>query len=117
MAVLTILAFVFAVGYIISSVDPKHSITGYSIAISFIGIFATFGGAYLGAKISGDNAVKLAKKESMINDLRNTIEYSNKVLDKFNDEGLKKNWYVVAKNKIRWFLDWNNYLNNFETYK
>ena len=43
----------FFVGYIISYVDPKHSITGYSIAISFVGVFATFGGAYLGAKVSG----------------------------------------------------------------
>ena len=48
--VLAILSFVFVVGYIISSVDPRHSITGYSIAISFVGIFSTFGGAYLGLK-------------------------------------------------------------------
>ncbi len=54
--ILAIISFVFVVGYIISYVDPKHSITGYSIAISFVGVFATFGGAYLGAKIAGDNA-------------------------------------------------------------
>lgn len=61
--VLAILSFVFVVGYIISSVDPRHSITGYSIAISFVGIFSTFGGAYLGAKISGDNALKISEIE------------------------------------------------------
>lgn len=44
--VLAIMTFVFTVGYIISSVDPNHSITGYSIAISFVGIFSTFGGAF-----------------------------------------------------------------------
>ncbi|PTG22460.1 hypothetical protein, partial [Staphylococcus chromogenes] len=58
--ILAIISFVLVVvGYIISSVDPNHSITGYSIAISFVGVFATFGGAYLGAKISGDNARNL----------------------------------------------------------
>ncbi|MEW4603630.1 hypothetical protein [Staphylococcus hominis] len=41
-----------------------------SIVIAFIGIFATFGGAYLGAKISGDNAVNLAKKQSVIEDIK-----------------------------------------------
>lgn len=49
----------FVVGYIISSVDPKYSITCYSIAISFVVIFATFSGAYLGIKISGGNDSKL----------------------------------------------------------
>ncbi|CDR61306.1 hypothetical protein [Staphylococcus schweitzeri] len=61
--ILAIISFVLVVGYMISSVDSKHSITGYSIAISFLGIFSTFGGAYLGAKISGDNATKLLEKE------------------------------------------------------
>ncbi|WP_458543658.1 hypothetical protein, partial [Staphylococcus epidermidis] len=59
--ILAIISFVFVVGYIISYVDPKHSITGYSLAISFVGVFATFGGAYLGAKISGENANNLSK--------------------------------------------------------
>ncbi|CDR66705.1 TPA: hypothetical protein OZE57_001713 [Staphylococcus aureus] len=60
---LVIISFVLVVGYIISSVDPNHSITGYSIAISFVGVFATFGGAYLGAKISGNNALKIANRD------------------------------------------------------
>ncbi len=49
----------FVVSYIISSVDPKYSITCYFIAISFVVIFATFSGAYLDTKISGDNDRKL----------------------------------------------------------
>lgn len=44
----------FVVSYIIGSVDPKYSITCYFIAISFVVIFATFSGAYLDTKISGD---------------------------------------------------------------
>ncbi|MCY1599443.1 hypothetical protein [Staphylococcus pettenkoferi] len=43
-----------------SNIDYKDKI---SIFISFVGLFATFGGAYLGAKISGDNAKKLYEKQ------------------------------------------------------
>ncbi|KAB2285225.1 MULTISPECIES: hypothetical protein [Staphylococcus] len=86
--IIAIILFVFVVGYIISYFDPKHSITGYSIAISFIGVFATFGGAYLGAKISGENANNLSKKENMINDLRSTLHNNNRILDEFNYKGL-----------------------------
>ncbi|MGW7932208.1 hypothetical protein ACWEWU_11165 [Staphylococcus xylosus] len=60
---LMIFAFIFTVGYILSNIDPENKLEGYTIAISFIGIFATFGGAYLGAKIAGDNASKLLEKE------------------------------------------------------
>ncbi|PTI62284.1 hypothetical protein, partial [Staphylococcus xylosus] len=60
---LMIFAFIFTIGYILSNIDPENKLEGYTIAISFIGIFATFGGAYLGAKIAGDNASKLLEKE------------------------------------------------------
>lgn len=40
--IIAIIVFVLAIGYIISTVDSNHSITGYSIAISFAEIFATF---------------------------------------------------------------------------
>lgn len=88
---LFIFAFILSVGYVLSNIDPKNKLQGYTIAISFIGVFATFGGAYLGAKISGENASKLAKKESMINDLNRTMESNNKVLESFNTKGLKRN--------------------------
>ncbi|MES3642360.1 hypothetical protein ABFV69_11485 [Staphylococcus saprophyticus] len=60
--ILFIFAFILSVGYVLSNIDPKNKLQGYTIAISFVGIFATFGGAYLGAKISGENASKLSKK-------------------------------------------------------
>lgn len=50
---LVIFAFIFTVGFILSNIDPENKLEGYAIAISFIGIFATFGGAYLGAKMAG----------------------------------------------------------------
>ncbi|MHD0447008.1 hypothetical protein ACY2C7_11425 [Staphylococcus cohnii] len=60
---LMIFAFIFTIGYILSNIDPENKLEGYTIAISFIGIFATFGGAYLGAKIAGDNARNIYEKQ------------------------------------------------------
>lgn len=106
---LAIVSFVLVVGYIISSVDPNHSITGYSIAISFVGVFATFGGAYFGAKISGNNARKLAKKESMISDLNRTYEYNYIVLEEFNNSLLRKEIdYLKEMGCINDYLDVDN---------
>ncbi|MDK4265632.1 hypothetical protein [Staphylococcus warneri] len=76
--IFAIIVFVFSIGYIIRSVDPEHSVEGYTIAISFVGIFATFGGAFLGAKISGDNALKLSNREQFI---KNTKELFNLISD------------------------------------
>ncbi|MBM0753094.1 hypothetical protein QJ771_09330 [Staphylococcus epidermidis] len=47
------------------------------IIISIVGLFATFGGAYLGAKISGDNARKLyeLQKNETENKIINKIEF------------------------------------------
>ena len=92
--ILAIISFVFVVGYIISYVDPKHSITGYSIAISFVGVFATFGGAYLGAKVSGDNSRKLyeyqknEKNKQIINKLE--IAASIKMIKVLNHSNIAK---------------------------
>lgn len=61
-------------------------------AITFFSIFATFGGAYLGAKISGDNTLKLAKKERLIDDLIKTSEN--------NSEFLRKNKFLRLKKQL-----------------
>ncbi|WP_182579992.1 hypothetical protein [Staphylococcus gallinarum] len=103
--ILFIFAFILSVGYVLSNIDPKNKLQGYAIAISFIGIFATFGGAYFGAKISGENASKLSKKENMINDLRNTLQYNNKILDEFNREGLSFELEIYLSDR-----DFNNVL-------
>lgn len=94
--ILAIISFVLVVGYIISSVDPNHSITGYSIAISFVGVFATFGGAYLGAKISGDNALKLQKREIK----QNYLIKNYKMLISLDEKGLKD-----VKNNLKKYND------------
>lgn len=82
---LAIISFVLVIGYIISSVDPNHSITGYSIAISFVGIFATFGGAYLGAKISGQYAIRLSNQQFLITYSDELLNYLIRVEDIRND--------------------------------
>lgn len=53
---LGIMAFIIFFGFVLSNIDPNNKLEAYTLAISFVGIFATFGGAYLGAKIAGDNA-------------------------------------------------------------
>ena len=54
---ITILLIVFYyIVAILKGIEYKDKIT---ICISFTGLFATFGGAYLGAKVSGDNSRKL----------------------------------------------------------
>lgn len=117
-ASLTIISFIFLVGYILSNIDPDNKLEGYVIAISFIGIFATFGGAYLGAKISGENASRLAKRESMINDLNRTMESNNKVLESFNTKGLKRNLdFYSNKNDLKNTFDVNNFMINFFDFK
>ncbi|EHQ80465.1 MULTISPECIES: hypothetical protein [Staphylococcus] len=105
--IIAIILFVFVVGYIISYLDPKHSITGYSIAISFIGIFATFGGAYLGAKISGDNTRNLYKEQKK--DANNELRYKSEFLFCMKLSDLKENHNILkhyAINKVD--------INNFE---
>mgnify|MGYP007039848905 CR=1 FL=1 len=44
----------------------KNAKDTLKILISIIGLFTTFGGAYLGAKISGNNAIKLEDKKRML---------------------------------------------------
>lgn len=115
---LFIFTFILSVGYVLSNIDPKNKLQGYTIAISFIGIFATFGGAYLGAKISGENAIKLAKKESMINDLNRTMESNKKVLESFNNKGLKRNLdFYLNKNDLKNTFDVNDFMIKFFDFK
>lgn len=54
---------IFIIGYILSNIGHENKLEGYSVAINFFSIFATFGGAYVGAKIAGDNARKLYEKQ------------------------------------------------------
>lgn len=55
------------------------------IIISTIALFTTFGGAYFGAKISGENSLKLAKKQLIMEDLKEHSKNDRKVLNDINE--------------------------------
>lgn len=63
---LSLFSFILLVGYLLNEVSKSKDLQGFQIAISFAGIFATFGGAYLGAKISGENAIHNIKRQNYI---------------------------------------------------
>lgn len=77
LAILGIFAFILFFGFVLSNIDPDNKLEAYTIAISFIGIFATFGGAYLGAKISGDKTRELyeVQKEDRIKEKNDKIKF------------------------------------------
>lgn len=56
LAIMSVFSFILFLGLVFSNIDQENKLEAYTLAISFVGIFATFGGAYLGAKIAGDNA-------------------------------------------------------------
>lgn len=55
-------AVIFCLGAIMQNVFNMELKDSLSLIIAFIGIFTTFGGAYLGAKISGKEALKLSNR-------------------------------------------------------
>jgi hypothetical protein len=82
------LVIVFIFGSIINKIAPNNKLEAYTIVISFISVFATFGGAYFGAKISGDNARELyeIQKKDELRELHYKNEFMlsiklSKVLD------------------------------------
>ncbi|WP_436864287.1 hypothetical protein [Mammaliicoccus sciuri] len=98
-ALLGIVAFILFFGFFLSNIDPDNKLEAYTLAISFVGIFATFGGAYLGAKISGENASQIAKKERIISSVMNNLEFNKDILNDFN--------FIIA-NDLKEIIEMNN---------
>ncbi|HEA6159841.1 hypothetical protein [Staphylococcus aureus] len=98
--ILFILTLIFCLSIFLQIVFKVEIKDGLLISISFISIFATFFGACLGAKISGDNALELQKREMKQNyfkknytmlislDKKNLNNVKND-LKKYNDKLLK----------------------------
>lgn len=111
---ITILLIVFyCIISILKGIEYTDKIT---ICISFTGLFATFGGAYLGAKISGDNARKNMeiqlkaqkaenKKSEVFNRKRLNVEMKN---NRLNDYLTQLNEYDSILQKIE--VEIKNYL-------
>ncbi|MFZ7905953.1 hypothetical protein [Staphylococcus hominis] len=98
---LSLFSFILLVGYLLNEVSKSKGLQGFQIAISFVGIFSTFGGAYLGAKISGENAIKLAKKEKLIDDMIKNAYYDKEFITSFVQAKLKFNIERIASFKIK----------------
>ncbi|AQL55447.1 hypothetical protein [Abyssicoccus albus] len=92
---ITLLSIIYTL-VIGNMLDEKKHIASIQTYISFINIFATFGGAYLGAKISGENASKLLKKELKTSILIDNREENIEFLDRF--EKIDKN-FIISINK------------------
>ncbi|GGI39119.1 hypothetical protein [Mammaliicoccus stepanovicii] len=59
LAVVGVFGFVLFFGFNLSNIFPDNKLQAYTLVISFVGLFGTVIGAYLGAKIAGDNAREL----------------------------------------------------------
>lgn len=92
---LFILAFILFIGYVFSNINLKNKLEGYTIAISFIGIFATFGGAYLGAKISANTAIRLSRQDKNIESSTKTLSILSEI-DRLSKNLIEK----IKDNKI-----------------
>lgn len=57
---------IFCLAAIMQNIFNMELKDSLSLIIAFIGIFTTFGGAYLGAKISGENALHNIKRQNYI---------------------------------------------------
>lgn len=53
------------------------------IVLLSLSLFATFGGAYFGAKISGDNSRKIVQKQLILNTLEGKMEENITIVNKF----------------------------------
>lgn len=73
------------------------------ISISFTALFATFGGAYIGAKISGDRARETQKEQLRIRNLESKIDNNIKYINIFNHLNNNINKKIVFKEFPRRF--------------
>lgn len=84
---------IFCLAAIMQNIFNMELKDSLSLIIAFIGIFTTFGGAYLGAKISGENAIKLNdynnKRENVKFKYERNIEFERFIKSQhffFNEE-------------------------------
>ncbi|WP_049382734.1 hypothetical protein [Staphylococcus epidermidis] len=106
--ILIVYCITFYFGNYIFDRFSKEGRESFTIAISFVGLFGTFGGAYFGARISGENArsnmytqleaqKEENKKNESFNRKRLNVEMKNNML---NDYLLQLNEYDSVLQKI-----------------
>lgn len=112
---MAVIAFVLLFGFVFGNIDPKNKLEAYTLAISFVGIFATIIGAYLGAKISGDNAIEILeidRKASkfvlfqtmiQIYEKYDTLAHYYKIIEPSGDDSIKYSSELNIKKSIKEF--------------
>ncbi|TDM18146.1 hypothetical protein [Macrococcoides canis] len=105
MTVLFVVIAIFVTSLItvfaLSVIQPGSTIEAIAIPISFLNIFATGYGAYLGAKISGENATQLMKNELIMSDFKEHKKEDMRFLNKFSE--------IVNKYKLNSEIDISNF--------
>ncbi|MBF2777849.1 hypothetical protein QI089_09435 [Staphylococcus saprophyticus] len=96
--ILVIISSYLAIGEITKFKNVKEIL---QIIISIVGLFATFGGAYLGAKVSGENASQIAKKERIISSVMNNLEFNKDILNDFNLNITKDLKEIIEMNNLK----------------
>lgn len=86
--------------FALSIIQPGSTIEAIAIPIAFLNIFATGYGAYLGAKISGDNATKLMKEQLVISEFNQNSKADITFLREFNDLIKYYNFEKFANEKL-----------------
>lgn len=90
---------------IIFKLEIKERLT---LSLSFAAIFATFGGAYLGAKVSSDNAVKLNKSQMIMEDLKENSTTNKDLINKFKNLNIITRINLIDIDNVRNINQLNN---------
>ncbi|MDW3782995.1 hypothetical protein QI330_11925 [Staphylococcus saprophyticus] len=109
LGVMLLLFMVFEVATMFNSTLTESSNRSLEISIALFAMFATFGGAYFGAKISGETASKNTKIQ-----IDNQLN-ENRKIEKFNRQRLKAE---IKNNMLKEYLHeintYNSILQNIE---
>ncbi|GEM_PF-6203200 len=107
--VLTLLVFGFGGAFKFVN-SPPGSLDGYILIVSFMGLFATFGGAYMGAKVSGEYSIKSIEKqiEWQNNDYKIKSESKKNILLNNLSRDIKKSNIGETLILITFLKKWDN---------
>lgn len=98
--------------YALNKIQPGKTIEAIAIPLSFLNIFATGYGAYLGAKISGENATQLMKDQLIITELIQNSKNDYLFLKDFeNIIDQKFSFNLNEKNKLDILFNYNKAFN------
>ncbi|HDH4987065.1 TPA: hypothetical protein PI357_000874, partial [Staphylococcus aureus] len=81
--IILIIAVVLLLNFLISKVTNLDLKERLGTILAFIGLFATAGGAYWGAKISGDVSRELLRKQLVINTFETKYEKNVNLISEF----------------------------------